>query len=85
VKRHFTDEERSIFFSRLLTVVVAVGLLYVASSVAIMYHLVQENNQTCEFRRTTIDAAREYLIFVDDEFTVKDQALLDELFPKLVC
>lgn len=80
-----TDRERSTFFSRLTVAIVAVGLIYVGSSVAVMFHLVQENNQTCLSRQEARESARQYLIFIDDDFTEKDKALLDELFPMLEC
>jgi hypothetical protein len=66
-----------------LAVLVAIGLIYMAISIGVMQHLVQENNDFCQQRQVARTTIRTELMRRSD-WTPEDQIILDHGLPEIV-
>lgn len=74
------EKARSRRFLNWIGVGIGVMFVYMAISIAVMYHLTQENNEDCESRKAARGAYRSILIASPD-WTSYQQALLDTYLP----
>ena len=80
-----TCREQNKILTRLAAVIAAFGLIYMGGSLAVMNHLVNENNRTCTSLQSARDDLRLYLKESDEDFTAQDALLIDRYVPVLVC
>jgi len=71
---------RSDRFARLAVTIAAVGLLYVAGSLALMYHLMKNYDETCSSRQADRLTYRELIMDLPG-WTAEYQELLDLRLP----
>jgi hypothetical protein len=74
------EQSKSGRFLRWIGLMIGVGLLYMSASIAVMYHLVAENNEDCASRQAARGAYRSILIASPD-WTSYQQSLLDKYLP----
>lgn len=79
-----TERKHKARWVTLVVVMAAFGLFYMAGSVAVMYHLTQENNESCQSRAAARSVIRDYIAQLPD-WDAADQTTLDLRLPPLTC
>ena len=74
------EQRRSRRFLRWIGVMVGLGLIYMSISMAVMYHLVSENNEDCA-SRTEARGAYRTILMASPDWTSYQQLVLDEYLP----
>lgn len=80
VETYADIRKRADRFARLAVTIAAVGLLYVAGSLGLMWHLMKNYDETCASRQADRLTYRELIMDLPG-WTAQDQALLDLRLP----